>query len=120
MSTTTTPTRLSALERQAATIATTGAAAVLAAAPGTEPAWAKPAVALGSLLVFVGMVVIAYLTHDQQMQTLLGGAVIGMASQAGNYYLGSSSGSAAKTNLLAASTRWWCHEPHPDAGHPWC
>lgn len=77
--------------------------AILTPPAGTEPVWAKPAVAIGSLVVFVAMVFFAYLTKDQTMMTLLGGAVVGMASQAGNYYLGSSSGSAAKTNLLAAA-----------------
>lgn len=78
--------------------------AIMMAPPGSEPSWAKPVVALGSMSVFVGMVIVAYLTKDQQMMTLLGGAVIGMASQAGNYYLGSSSGSAHKTALLAAAS----------------
>lgn len=96
-------TTITDLEKRAVDLAQTTATAVMAAPPGTEPTWAKPAVAIASLLVFVSMLVAAYVTHDQNMLTLLGGAAIGMASQAGNYYLGSSSGSAAKTALLAAA-----------------
>ncbi len=61
-------------------------------------------IAIGYQIVFLAMLLVAYLTKDQNMLTLLGGAAIGMAVQGGNYFLGSSSGSDRKTELLAAST----------------
>ena len=84
-----------------ATEAQAAVATVLQAPAGSEPTWAKPAVAILSLLLFAAMIVVAYYTHDETMKTLLGGAVIGMASTSISYYLGSSSGSARKTELAA-------------------
>lgn len=72
--------------------------------PQTTEPMAKLMVALGYQVVFLAMLLVAYLTKDQNMLTLLGGAAIGMAVQGGNYFLGSSSGSDRKTELLAAST----------------
>ena len=77
--------------------------AVLSASDGSEPAWAKPAIAIASLSVFAGMMAWAFITHDDSMKQLLAGSVIGMAGTAVNYYLGSSSGSDKKTSLLAAA-----------------
>jgi hypothetical protein len=99
----TVPTTLQQEEQAAVTLAQTAAQQVMNAAPGSEPAWAKPAVAIFSIVVFVGMMVVAYLTKDQSMIMLLGGSAISMATTAVSYYLGSSSGSAQKNATIAAS-----------------
>jgi ABC-type cobalamin transport system permease subunit len=101
--TTTAPPPLAAVETQAANLAMASAATVMAAPAGTEPSWAKPAVAVLSLLIFAGMLVYAYATHDESTKQLLAGGAMGMASTAVSYYLGSSAGSATKTALLAAA-----------------
>lgn len=103
MSTTLPPATLSDLEKQASAAATAGVSAVLNAAPGTEPTWAKPAVAIFAMALLAGVIGYAVVTKDHDTMMLCVGAIISMATGAGNYYLGSSSGSAAKTNLLAAS-----------------
>lgn len=94
---------LATIEAQAAAVATLAANTVMSAPPGAEPSWAKPAVAILALAIFAGMIVYAYVTHDEGTKQLLAGGAMGMAGAAVNYYLGSSSGSAAKTNLLAAA-----------------
>jgi hypothetical protein len=73
------------------------------AVPHTEPAWAKPAISILALLVFLVLIAVAFLSHDLQSQAILSGVGAGMATQVLNYYLGSSSGSARKTDLLAAA-----------------
>jgi hypothetical protein len=103
MSTTTSSPDLTALEKQVATIATSGANTIMNAAAGTEPSWAKPAVAIFAMALLAGVIAYAVITKDHDTMMLCVGAIISMATGAGNYYLGSSSGSAAKTNLLAAS-----------------
>ena len=91
-------------EARAADLAKQAATTVLTAPAGTEPTWAKPAVAILSLVLFAGMLVVAYATNDETMKTLLGGAVISMATTASGYYLGSSAGSARKTEIAAGQT----------------
>jgi len=86
-----------------ATEAMAGVSTVLAAAPGTEPAWAKPAVSILTLVIFTALVVVAFISKDQTSFNLLCGAAIAMAQSVVGYYLGSSAGSAAKTALLAAA-----------------
>jgi len=66
-----------------------------------EPIWAKPAISIFALLIFVIALVIAYTAKDSTSLTLMIGAAIAMGQQVVSYYLGSSSGSAKKTNLLA-------------------
>lgn len=90
----------------AKTVADTAAKAVTAimsATPGSEPSWAKPAVAIFAMVLLAGCVIYAVITKDHDTMMLSVGAIISMATGAGNYYLGSSSGSTAKTNLLAAA-----------------
>lgn len=89
--------------QQLADLALAGANAVLSAPPGAEPAWAKPAVAIFAMVLLGGVVVYAGICGDKATMLLCVGAIISMATGAGNYYLGSSSGSSKKTDLLAAS-----------------
>ena len=93
----------SAIEKQVANAAVTGVAAVLNAPPGTEPSWAKPAVAIFAQVLLLGVVAYAVVTKDHDTMLIAVGAIVSMATGAGNYYLGSSSGSAHKTGLLAAA-----------------
>ena len=102
MSGTTTP-AMAAVETQVAAAAVSGMNTVMSAPPGAEPSWAKPAVAITAMVIFGGMLVYSYATHDQATAQLLAGGAMGMASTAVSYYLGSSSGSAHKTALLAAA-----------------
>lgn len=94
---------LAAVENQAAGLALRGASAVLSAAPGAEPTWAKPAVSIATLVVFAGLVVVAYVSKDNTSLAILSGVGASMAQQTVGYWIGSSSGSARKTALLAAS-----------------
>lgn len=87
----------------AVTAAEAGVAAVMNAAPGAEPTWAKPAVSILTLVIFTALVVVAWVNKDQTSFNLLCGAAIAMAQSVVGYYLGSSSGSAEKTALLAAA-----------------
>jgi hypothetical protein len=88
---------------QIAGTAVLGATAVLQAPAGSEPNWAKPAVSILTLVVFVVLVAAAYWTGDKTSLAILSGVGAGMAQQVAGYYLGSSSGSARKTALLAAA-----------------
>lgn len=90
-------------EKQAAGLAMTGMSTVLNAAPGTEPSWAKPAISVLTLVVFIALIVVAYVTGDKTSLAILSGVGASMAQQVAGYYLGSSSGSAHKTALLAAA-----------------
>lgn len=83
--------------------AVTAEKTILAAPPGTEPTWAKPAVAIFAMILLAGVIVYAILAHDHDTMMLCVGSIISMATGAGNYYLGSSAGSDRKTNLLAAA-----------------
>ena len=76
--------------------------AVLTAQAGTEPTWAKPAVSILTLVVFVGLLLISWLNKDQTSFNLLCGAGIAMAQSVVGYDLGSSSGSAQKTAIMAS------------------
>lgn len=69
----------------------------------SEPSWAKPAVSIFSLMIFVVALLIAYTSKDSTSLTLMIGAAIAMGQQVVSYYLGSSSGSAKKTSLLATA-----------------
>ncbi len=101
--TTTAPVTLTAAETQAANIASTGAMAVLSAPAGSEPSWAKPAISILSLLIFIALIVVAFLRGDTTGLAILSGVGAGMAQQVAGYYLGSSAGSAKKPDLLAAA-----------------
>lgn len=104
MSETTTPQpNLADLEKHLAPIAMNGISTVLNATPDTEPKWAKPAVAIFAMLLLAGVIIYAVVTKDHDTMMLCVGSIISMATGAGNYYLGSSSGSDKKTNLLASA-----------------
>jgi hypothetical protein len=94
-----------AVEKRAANIAMTDMSTVLSATPGTEPSWAKPAVAIFAMVLLAGVIVYAVVAKDHDTMMLCVGSIISMATGAGNYYLGSSSGSDRKTSLLAASPK---------------
>lgn len=68
-----------------------------------EPVWIKPLIALASMALLGAVIVYAAVMRDHDMMTLCVGAVIAMATGAVNYYLGSSSGSARKTEITAAA-----------------
>jgi hypothetical protein len=65
-----------------------------------EPMWAKPAVSIYALSIFLIAFGIAYMAKDSTSLTMLMGAAISMGTQVVQYYLGSSSGSAQKTAML--------------------
>ena len=69
----------------------------------SEPTWAKPAISIFALVVFLAAFGIAYLAKDSGALTLMMGAAISMAGTVVNYYLGSSSGSAKKTEIAAVA-----------------
>jgi hypothetical protein len=73
-----------------------------AALPPPEPFWAKPAISVFALGIFVVAYLIAFLSKDSQSLLLMSGAVIGMAQQVVGYWVGSSSGSTAKTAQIVA------------------
>lgn len=66
-----------------------------------EPFWAKPMVSFFALGIFVVAYLVAYLSHDNATLLLMAGATIGMANQVISYWVGGSSGSTAKSALLA-------------------
>jgi hypothetical protein len=90
-------------EKQILAAASSGFTQVMNAPADQEPAWAKPAIAILAMLLLVGVIVYSVVAKDHDAMMLCIGSVISMATGAGNYYLGSSSGSARKTDLLAAS-----------------
>ena len=70
-------------------------------------AWA-PAVLSGIVLLAFGLLIYVVLTHDSltdrtmPLANVLLGSLAAMATQVANYWLGSSSGSAAKSNQITA------------------
>ena len=89
---------------QAAQVAINAEAAIMAAPDGSEPSWAKPAVAIASMVLFGAMIVVCIWTGNRDGLNLLVGSVITMATTAVSYYLGSSAGSARKTTMLASKS----------------
>ena len=69
----------------------------------SEPVWAKPAIAIIALMIFIVAFAIAYLSKSNSSILLMEGAAITMAGTVVNYYLGSSSGSAKKTEIAAVT-----------------
>lgn len=92
-----------AAAKQIADAAEKDAAAIMAAPPGSEPTWAKPAVAIFCMVLLGGALGYAVLAKDHDAMMLILGAIISMATSASSYYLGSSSGSARKTELAAGA-----------------
>lgn len=68
-----------------------------------EPIWAKPSVSMVGLGIFVAGYIIAFMTRDATVQTMFAGAAIAMGQQVIGYWLGSSSGSAKKSEQMAAN-----------------
>lgn len=71
-------------------------------APTVDP-WAKPSISVIGLLIFAVGYSIAYLTHDDTMMKMFGGAAIAMGQQVIGYWLGSSAGSTNKDATIAAA-----------------
>lgn len=73
------------------------------AAPASpvEPTWAKPSVSVYAMTLFLVALAIAYYAKDQTSLSMMMGATIAMAQQVVNYWMGSSSGSARKTEMQA-------------------
>lgn len=68
-----------------------------------EPIWAKPAVSVYALTIFLIAFGVAYMAKDSASLTMMMGAAISMGTQVVSYYLGSSSGSTQKTAMLNAA-----------------
>ncbi len=77
---------------QIADAAVTAEKAILAAPPGTEPSYAKPAMAIFSLAIFAAIAVYAFIVKDHDMELMVESTSQAMAMTAIAYYLGSSSG----------------------------
>ena len=72
-------------------------------APALSVEHIKAAVSVFTLILFLGLVIVAYVNKDQTSFNLLCGAGIAMAQSVVGYWLGSSSGSARKDAVIAAS-----------------
>lgn len=68
-----------------------------------EPVWAKPGVSVYAMTIFLVAFGVAYMSKDSSSLTMMMGATIAMAQQVVNYWMGSSSGSSKKTDVIAAS-----------------
>jgi hypothetical protein len=71
--------------------------------PSIEQPWVKPVIAIGSLVLFAGMTGVVVVMKNDSALLLMAGAAVSMATTAFNYYLGSSSGSARKTEISAVA-----------------
>lgn len=69
------------------------------------PEWARPVIAMAAIIMFAGIYIGAWIDHDQNMKTLMAGAVIGFCSGVFSFYLGSSSDSSKKTGALIAANQ---------------
>lgn len=69
----------------------------------SEPRWAKPSIGVYSLTLFVLALGVAWWLKNDTALNLMIGAVISNASTVVNYYFGSSSGSARKTEQMGAA-----------------
>jgi len=81
--------------------------------PKALASWGAIVVSVLSLGAFFLAFGVAYLSSDQNNLSLLDGSAIGMASTAVAYWLGSSSGSQKKDDVIAAKI-----EPKPDTKVP--
>ena len=82
---------------------TTPPAPATVAAQPPEPLWAKPAVSVYAMTIFIIALGIAYMAKDSSSLTMMMGAAISMGSTVINYWLGSSSGSSKKTDIMATN-----------------
>lgn len=80
-----------------------GTTTVTTPAADQEPRWAKPGIGVYSLTLLAGSLIVAWLTKNDTAMNLLIGAVIAMGNTVVQFYFGSSSGSAKKTDLLSAA-----------------
>jgi hypothetical protein len=55
-----------------------------------------------TLIALFGCLIVSFLLRDNQLELLVVGAVIAMATTVVNYWLGSSSGSQKKDDIMAA------------------
>lgn len=69
-----------------------------------EPSWAKPAIAVFNLGLFVAAMVLVLVFQNAQALQLLIGAIIANSTTVINYYFGSSAGSDRKTELMTPPT----------------
>lgn len=69
-----------------------------------EPIWAKPGVSVYAMTIFLIAFGIAYLSKDATSLSMMMGAAIAMSQQVVNYWMGSSSGSAKKTDIISTTT----------------
>lgn len=69
-------------------------------AASVEPSWAKPAIGILNLCLFIAALAVVILLKNTEALSLLIGAVITNASTVINYYFGSSAGSDRKTDLI--------------------
>ena len=65
-----------------------------------EPIWAKPSISVFALGIFLVAFVVAYWSKDNTSLSMMMGAAIAMAQQVVNYWMGSSSGSTKKTDII--------------------
>ncbi len=54
-----------------------------------------------SLVIFAGCLIVSFYAKDSQMELLVVGAAIANATTVVNYWLGSSSGSEKKTDIIS-------------------
>jgi drug/metabolite transporter (DMT)-like permease len=66
-----------------------------------EPSWAKPSIAFFSLALFAAGLGVAWWAKNDNALAIMLGAVVSNVTTVIQFYYGSSSGSAAKTALLA-------------------
>lgn len=76
---------------------------VLTAPPNKEYPWIKPVVAILSMLLLALLTAYAFWSNDPTLRAVVATTIVLMAKNSQTYYFGSSSGSARKTDLLAAS-----------------
>lgn len=64
-----------------------------------------------SLLIFLGCLIVSFYAKDSQMELLVVGAAIANATTVVNYWLGSSSGSEKKTDIISPPNGTAAHQP---------
>ena len=76
---------------------------VLSAPPNSEYPWIKPAVAILTILLLGLLTGYAFWSNDPTLKAVVATTIVLMAKNSQTFYFGSSSGSARKTDLLAAA-----------------
>jgi hypothetical protein len=80
--------------------------ATSAALPPLGPRWdgvAKMILGVISQVLMIGVLIYAYISGKDNIATIVTGAIVVNATTVINYYMGNSSGSDRKTELLAAA-----------------